>query len=246
MKRVKWHLLLGACLICVSAAAYTLQIHLFHRLQDTYFYLLQDLAFLPIQVSLVTLIINEMMLLREKSALQHKMNMVIGAFFADVGNDLLRAFASLDYHRQDMCGSACIQNGWTDKDFQRAERLVIAHEYAITLSTTDLRRLKDLIMNQKPYIMNLLSNANLLEHESFTDQMWAISHLAEELSYRTDPDNLPESDVAHLVGDTIRAYRLLAIEWLRYTRHLRTTYPYMYSLILRTQPFDPKASVIVE
>lgn len=246
MKRVKWHLLLGACLICVSAAAYTLQIHLFNRPQDTYFYLLQDLAFLPIQVSLVTLIINEMMLLREKNALQHKMNMVIGAFFADVGNDLLRTFTSLDSHRQDMCDSACIQGGWADKDFQRAEKLVAVHEYAITLSPTDLRSLKSLMMAQKPYIMNLLSNANLLEHESFTDQMWATSHLAEELSYRTDLDHLPESDIAHLVGDTIRAYRLLAIEWLRYTRHLRAAYPYMYSLILRTQPFDPQANVIVD
>ena len=39
-----------------------------------------------------------------------------------------------------------------------------------------------------------------------------------------------------------RAYVLLIREWLDYMSHLRTDYPYLYSLAVRTNPFDPEAS----
>ena len=100
-------------------------------------------------------------------------------------------------------------------------------------------------MSRKPYVMNLLSNPSLLEHESFTDLMWATSHLAEELAYREDFGKLPDTDYAHLAVDIARAYRLLVAEWVHYARHLKDNYPYMYSLVVRVNPFCAHASPIV-
>jgi len=45
-----------------------------------------------------------------------------------------------------------------------------------------------------------------------------------------------------LLGDVRRAYGLLASEWLSYMKHLRDNYPYLFSLAMRTNPFDPQAS----
>ena len=82
----------------------------------------------------------------------------------------------------------------------------------------------------------------MLEHESFTDLLWAVFHLTEELDNRKDVTQLPDSDYDHLSGDIKRAYSLLISAWLAYMGHLKTDYPYLFSLAVRTNPFDPQAS----
>ena len=86
-------------------------------------------------------------------------------------------------------------------------------------------------------------NPNLLEHESFAELLWAVSHLSEELDHRQNLGNLTQTDSKHLAGDIERAYRLLMREWLSYMEHLKKEYPYLFSLAVRTNPFDPEASV---
>jgi len=56
---------------------------------------------------------------------------------------------------------------------------------------------------------------------------------------------LPDSDLDHLSGDIRRAYGLILIEWVAYMRHLHSDYPYLFSLALRTSPFDPRADAVV-
>ena len=57
--------------------------------------------------------------------------------------------------------------------------------------------------------------------------------------------DLPLSDKTHLAGDTQRAYTQLAAEWLTYAEHLKANYPYLYSLVLRTHPFQDAPSPVV-
>jgi hypothetical protein len=58
-------------------------------------------------------------------------------------------------------------------------------------------------------------------------------------------NNLPESDRNHLAGDMNRAYKKLVEQWLVYMSHLKNQYPYLFSLAVRKNPFDPEASPIV-
>jgi len=245
LKRFKWHITFGVALVAVSALTYGLQLLVFGRTTDTFFYMLQDFAFVPVQVLLVTLVINEMLQLREKSALRHKMNMVIGAFFSEVGSDLLRRFLAMDNNSDEMRIAARVEPDWSGRDFADAQRRAAAHDYSINCCCDMLLSLREFLISARPRIMAFLANPNLLEHETFTDTLWAVSHLTEELAYRQSLDLLPETDVKHLAGDTKRAFSLLVIEWLRYARHLREDYPYMYSLVARVNPFDPDASPIV-
>jgi hypothetical protein len=43
------------------------------------------------------------------------------------------------------------------------------------------------------------------------------------------------------VHDINRGYRLLVFEWVTYMEHLKEHYPYLFSLAMRTNPFDPEA-----
>ena len=91
----------------------------------------------------------------------------------------------------------------------------------------------------------MLENPNLLEHESFTNLLWAVFHLTDELAYRIDLSSLPDTDYQHLAGDIKRVHHRLILQWLDYMKHLKQNYPYLFSLAIRTNPFDANASIEV-
>jgi hypothetical protein len=93
--------------------------------------------------------------------------------------------------------------------------------------------------------LHLLGNPNLLEHETFTNLPWAVFHLAEELGIRKNVSLLPENDYEHLLGDIKRVNVLLISEWLDYMKHLQEDYPFLFSLAVRTNPFNPDAKAEV-
>ncbi len=86
----------------------------------------------------------------------------------------------------------------------------------------------------------------MLERQNFSNLLWAVFHFADELTHRKDIKNLPDSDYEHMAGDIKRVYVLLIEEWLDYMKHLQKKYPYLFSLALRTNPFDPNANVVVK
>jgi hypothetical protein len=94
-------------------------------------------------------------------------------------------------------------------------------------------------------MLTLLENPNLLEHDTFTDMLLAIFHLEEELEARQALDALPESDLAHIAGDLERVFTHLVRGWLAYVEYLRSDYPFLYSLVLRTHPLQDHPTPIV-
>lgn len=58
--------------------------------------------------------------------------------------------------------------------------------------------------------------------------------------------NLNKPDQSHISGDIQRAYALIVVEWIKYMEHLKKQYPYLYSLAVRTNPFDGKAKAEIE
>ena len=51
--------------------------------------------------------------------------------------------------------------------------------------------------------------------------------------------------ILHLKGDIRRAHSSLIVEWVRYMKHLKNRYPYLFSLAVRTNPFDSEASAVI-
>jgi hypothetical protein len=90
----------------------------------------------------------------------------------------------------------------------------------------DLTELRTLLAQKREFILTLLENPNLLEHDAFTD--------------------LPDKDLEHLAGDIRRLYDHLSSEWLNYVEHLKGHYPFLFSLVLRTHPFQERPSAIID
>jgi len=205
-----------------------------------------DIAFLFLDVLLVILFIERLLGRREKRAIMEKLNMVIGVFFSEVGFELLKKFSSFVMNSQDLEKELEIKPGWKKKDFQRAMAVAQNFSYEIKFDKDALSELRELLVSKRSFLLRLLENPNLLEHERFTDLLRAVFHLAEELAFRGDKlEDLPESDYNHLVGDLKRAYSQITVEWIVYTTHLKENYPFLYSLAARVNPMNPQASPIV-
>ncbi|MEW6528109.1 MAG: hypothetical protein AB1444_15750 [Spirochaetota bacterium] len=55
--------------------------------------------------------------------------------------------------------------------------------FDITPKPVDLTGLKDFSYSHRNTMVRLLENPNLLEHDMFTDLLWAVFHLTEELLF---------------------------------------------------------------
>jgi hypothetical protein len=242
MKRVKWQIIFGISLIVLSVCVYFVQIEIFRDPRETFFLLFQDLAFIPISVLMVTLIIDQLLRIKEKRAMLKKMNMVIGAFFSEVGTTLLKSFADFDLNFEKIRRNLVITSDWSEQDFSHVRKQLEEYDYDINSKKSDLENLKHFLVGKRDFLLGLLENPNLLEHESFTNLLWAVFHLTEELASRADVRGLRDTDHKHLSGDIKRAYVYLISEWVAYMKHLKADYPYLFSLATRTNPFDPDAS----
>ena len=74
---------------------------------------LAQLGFLPISVLLVTIILNQLLGLRAKAAKLAKLNMVIGAFFSEVGGALLKTLSAYDRSLPDFQARVAHISHWT-------------------------------------------------------------------------------------------------------------------------------------
>ena len=108
-----------------------------------------------------------------------------------------------------------------------------------------MQALLECMQRRSDLLLRLIENPIIQEHENFTELLRAIFHLRDELSQRTNLSELLDSDRKHLEGDISRVYKLLIFEWLRYLRYIKMNYGYLFSLAVRTNPFDPDATVAV-
>lgn len=183
---------------------------------------------------------------REKKALLEKLNMVIGVFFSEVGTKLIRFCADYDPDFDKVKGELLVTEKWTQTQFLKVSAHLQKMPYKVEVSIVNWPILADFLIGKRDFLVRLLENPILLEHESFTSLLRAVFHLVEELASRDDFQNLPQSDRAHMAGDIKRVYHLLVSQWLAYMEHLKVHYPYLFSLAMRTNPFDRKASVVVQ
>ena len=238
--------ILGLFLVFLSVLFYGLHYVIFRDAHHIFIYFVGDVAFVFIEVLLVTLIIHQVLSDREKRTMLKKLNMVIGAFFSEAGISLLKYFRNFDRNAEKISRHLLVADEWSKERFEQMQKALQNHDLKIDPHAGDLEGLQNFLMDKRSFLLRLLENPNLLEHELFTELLWAVFHLADELSHRTRISELSDSDYAHLAGDISRGYGLLIREWLAHMEHLKNEYPYLFSLAVRTNPFDPNASPEVE
>ncbi len=244
VKKYKSDLIIIMILIAAFIVFLVLQLLLFHDVRDMAFYLIQDLIFLPLNILFVTFALNRILQNRQKKDRLEHVNILISAFFSDVGMCAIGALNPYIQQLSQMQELLYMDERWDDKAFKNAADAVKSHALSADLQPDSIQKLQTALIPSKPYLLSMFSNANLLEHDTFTDMLWAFYHLIDELENREDMSALPNADLLHLSGDMIRSYALIVYEWVFYMQYLKKKYPYLWSLAIRKNPFADNEIVL--
>jgi hypothetical protein len=182
---------------------------------------------------------------KDAVAKKRKVNMIVGVFFSEAGVPLIRKLKDSVTFSESLNNSVLVQPDWSERKFLDAKTRLGSLNFEIDIDKVDLPGVHQLLRGKRTLLVQLLQHPVLFEHEAFTDLLNAVFHLEEELSAREDFSQLPESDLNHLAGDTKRVFSLIVIQWLDYMFHLKTHYPYLFSLAVRTNPFNTAGSAVV-
>jgi hypothetical protein len=237
MKSLNRKILIGLALVVISTLIYYFHFLLFHDEHHIFIYFIGDVAFLPIEVLLVSLVIENILNRREKKEKLEKLNMVIETFFSEFGKDLLSDFSRIDKNIDKIRNLLIIDDCNTNIDFKLINNTIAKFKADINIREFNLKELRDYLKSKRHFLLNLLQNPNLLEHEHFTETLMSIFHITEELAAR-NIDTMTEDDLLHTKDDLERAYHHLILQWIKYIEYIQKHYPYFFLFAVNTNPFN--------
>lgn len=157
---------------------------------------------------------------RENQARVQKLHMLVGLFYSELGNQLLRYCADADPLADQQRQPLLIAESWDANRFRTTRQQLKTLPFGVEVGKLELSALRDFLTQRSDLLARLLESPFLLE-------------------------NLPEPDTRHLTGDINRVYLQLVRHWLGYSEHLQQNYPYLYSLAVRTNPFKRDACATI-
>jgi len=190
----------------------------------------------PIQVVMVTLIINRFLNVIETRKKIKKINVIISTFFVETGISIILTISKLNRNNDVFCEQIKIKEMNRKNDY-KLKKEVKEFKFDIYADPAKLGELCSILIKYKDSTLNMLTNPNLLEHDSFTDMLWAVFHVADELQTRGGFDKLDKNDIDHLSNDILRAYTAMIVEWINYMSYLHDEYPFLFTLALKKNPF---------
>ena len=209
-------------------------------------YLWKHIGFIPIDILIVAFLLEGIMGKKEHEAILEKIDMLMGTFFSEIGNDLLAELSKVNKNKINTENLKDIRN-WEEKDFDNKMKELKENglDFKADIPPEEreefLTNVHSLLMEKREFLVNLINNPNLLEKDEFSSLLLALLHLDEELSRRGEFSDIKDADFNHLNGDMKRVYSKLVYEWVYYLKYLKKYYPYMISLAIRTNPFDSEA-----
>lgn len=245
MKKSDWRVKFSILLILTSVILYSFHYFVFKDAHYIFIVLVGELAFIPIEVLLVTLVIDRVIKEREKEVLLEKLNLIIGVFFNEVGTTILKYCTSIDPHVDEIAKFLIIDPSWEETDFKEALIKCKNFNCDVEFDKVDLGKIKEFLLSKREFLLRLLENPNLLEHETFTHLLTAVFHLEEELSSR-DLSKLRDDEKEHIEADIKRIYGAIISQWLMYMKHLKNTFPYLFVTAMSNNPFDKRTNENIE
>jgi len=245
MKKYEWRVNFSILLILSSVLLYSFHYFVFKDAHHLFIFLVGELAFIPIEVLLVSLVIDRVIKEREMEVLLEKLNLIIGVFFNEVGTTILKCCTSIDPNVDKISKSLIVEPNWEERDFKEALEKCKNYNCKIEFDKVDLVQIKEFLLCKREFLLKLLENPNLLEHETFTHLLTAVFHLEEELSSR-DLSNLRDDERDHLEIDIKRVYEAIVSQWLLYMKHLKNTFPYLFVTAMSNNPFDKRTKEKIE
>ena len=248
-KYLKSQMAIGIGLVLLSISLHFLHVMLFRDAHHTLIFLISDIAFVPLEVFFVTMVLDKILEKREKENLLIQLNMLVSLFYTKLGQDLLDLFVDCDKNIEAIRNNCHVDLENHKMDFKLAKQSMINHKHQIIIEEVNLKALKEILDKQESFLVNMISNPALSEHDTFSDLLLSLFHLRDELELRKVGDDQTEMKdyvLDHLRIDINRCYRHLSIEWVDYMKHLKEKYPFLYVTAIMKNPYDQREVGVIE
>lgn len=211
-------------LFAVSAVIYLLQILFFHDPHDTFFYIFQDMAFLPISIAIATIAVGAILDRRERREKLQGTRMLRSTFFTGIGAEIL---LELNDCAEPFCRNL-LYSPADEAEVRSRQKTISEMEFTVSLNEAVYESVKKKLTDNQTNLFVLAANENLMAEENFTKLLWGLFHLIDEFRLRGSWENLQASDIEHLDEDFAKVYRLLLINSVDNAWWLKNTYPNFY------------------
>jgi hypothetical protein len=228
MKSLKQNLFVPAILICLSSILFFLHYSMFGQLENTIYYSFMSLCFIPINILAVTLVFEKLVERRIRLERASKLNMLVGLFFSDIGFVLLKLIVASDEKIK------ILELDFNDLKSSRYK--FNRHDHNSDFEKINFTELEKLVVGSRDILSSLISNENVLEHQTFADLLMSLMHLRDEIIF-IEHKEVTQDDWNHINVDLIRVYKNLTFEWINYLEHLKRFYPYQYKGAIKFNPF---------
>ncbi len=137
----------------------------------------------------------------------------------------------------EVCPCLNVSPNWGPSNYRKALSYLKTLGDRPVCRRADLDWLRNFLRKKRPFVLQLLVNPNILEHERGSNLIWSILFLTEELEARS---NIPDKDPQYFAESIRRVFQLLGAEWLTYVQFLKENHPFLFSLILESNPFQAR------
>ena len=155
------------------------QVLIFHDERTTAFYLLQDLAFMPVTIAIATLVVGELVDEREKKERLEKTKMLTSSFFTGIGAFLIREILRMtdaDGFVHEVVKNGAEQSGTVGEIQRQLEN----EKLNVHIDAAGYTKIQQIIRSNQTNILVIASNPLIIEHECFSEMLWGVFHLMDE------------------------------------------------------------------
>lgn len=201
-------------LLCASALLYAIHYLIFRDLHHLAIFGLHELAFVPLEVILVTLGLDQLVEKTHREEARSKVSIIETLYFNESGGTMLRYLTSFDPDAARLRELLQVTQDWRSSDFRQAIRQLKSYPFLLDLDRIDFFGLHYHLSQRHEYYRSMLENPALTQSEAFTEMIMKIYLLWEELDGRTNLYQLPEKDRSYLAELLHEIYRELTEYWL--------------------------------
>lgn len=201
-------------LLCASALLYAIHYLIFRDLHHLAIFGLHELAFVPLEVILVTLGLDQLVEKTHREEARSKVSIIETLYFNESGGTMLRYLTSFDPDAARLRELLQVTEDWHSSDFRQAIRQLKSYPFLLDLDRIDFFGLHYHLSQRHEYYRSMLENPALTQSEAFTEMIMKIYLLWEELDGRTNLYQLPENDRSYLAELLHEIYRELTEYWL--------------------------------
>lgn len=224
-------------MVTLAIIIYFVHYVIFGEVVSTVSGIVLSLAYVPIGVLYNFLVLSKVMKKSKQMKLERRMNVIIGSFFHEIGNEVMYSIVEGDENKEQLNYLCNASMDWEKKDFKKLLAIIKRYECKININNINLNKLKKTLHNKEDFLLDLIINSNLEEYDGFSEMIMSLLHLRDEFSSLFTNGVLNEEDRYHMTNDICKVYKWLLRFRVQYVENLKEYYPLMFMKLMKNSPF---------